>query len=576
MANANNQNGNAGLGYHTNVNHTDVNGNYENSNYRNMHNPNSNPQMMGWMPQPGMQQPMMMMPQPNHNYGMGWMPQPGMLQQPMMMMPQPNQQYGMGMGWMPPPGMQPYPPPNQQYGLGMGWMPQPGMQQPMMMLPPPAFNNHGFAPSHNGNIQDVVQINELEEENKDSIPIKNIAGATNVDANAEYSDNDVVNVINILEPNSKKQAKKPNHTVSTQEVVKRQDHKQDNQLANLFDNALDNNMQRDNPRGDNHNEFGQESNESNVIMGLIPIDKQQTHFDNVRFPNEMYNVTMINNDVAKLPAKDISSNALETCKIVYEHNNQLATSGQPSAGKAFIYARSSRTNDISIETQHKACLEYSAVHRLALLPFGYQSDNNISARNMGNLKHELGFWKNYIPDNSHIIIYSVDRLSRHLVMGMQFLDEMATRGIRIHFITHELVFHAGISAAGRAMVQQELQSAEKFSNIASEKIRTTIHRLRKEGHVFGRAPYGYKHTLIGTIRKRIQNNKEQVNITLIQTQHSYIIENWENNPDTVNLRYTKINMLRALVRWCNRKGMKYRNQTNYTTLQLRTILQIKV
>ena len=37
----------------------------------------------------------------------------------------------------------------------------------------PAFNNRGFAPSHNVNIQDIVQINELEneDETEDSAPI---------------------------------------------------------------------------------------------------------------------------------------------------------------------------------------------------------------------------------------------------------------------------------------------------------------------------------------------------------------------------------------------------------------------
>jgi len=505
-----------------------------------VHNP---PQMMGWMPPPFQQ------------VG-GWMPQPGM-------QPYPSQM----MGWMP---AQQYPYPN------WGWMPPQGMQQPMqqpmMMLPPPA---RGFAPSHNGNIQDIVQINELNEEPEDAIPIKHAVGAAaaataavdnDVD-NDDVDDNDE-DVVHIPEPKSKKQPKKS------------KEQNQDRQLAQLFDNALDDNMQGIQKRAEYNAEFGQKSDGSNVITELIPVDKQHAHFDNTRFPNELYNAVMMNGNTTKLLAKDISQDALETGKIVYEHNNQLAKqlagTGQPSAGKAFIYARSSRTNDISIETQRKACLQYATAHKLQLLPFGYQSDNNISARNMGNLKHELGFWQEHIPNGSHIIIYSVDRLSRHLIKGMQFLDDMAARGIRIHFVTHELVFHAGISAAGRAMVQQELQTAEKFSNIASEKVRTTMARLRQEGHVFGRAPYGYKHTMVGNIRKRTPDNKEQQNIRKIQSQYSYIMNNWKNEPDTANLRYSKINMLRVLVRWCNRSGMKHRNQKNYTTSQIRNIIQMEV
>jgi DNA invertase Pin-like site-specific DNA recombinase len=531
-----------------------------------MYNPNR--QMMGWMP-----------PQPNPYYGMGWMPQPGMPAYP-----PPNHNYGMG-GIQPNPYYNPHPHPHSQpqYGMGgMGWMPLPGIQQPMqqpiMILPPPppAFNNRGFTPSHNGNIQDIVQINELNEENKGAANNNKdnaaVAAATTKATKNARADDDDVDIVHIPEPKSKKQTKKPIQNASEPKVVKNQDR----QLAELFNNALDNNMQEAQPPEAYQVEFGQEPDESNIIMGLTPIDKHHAHFDNARFPNEMYNAVMVNGDTTKLPANDISPDALETGKTVYEHNNQLAASGQPSAGKAFVYARSSRTNDISIETQRKVCLQYAAANKLELLPFGYQSDNNISARNMGNLKHELGFWQEQIPNSSHIIIYSVDRLSRHLVKGMQFLDEMAARGIRTHFVTHELVFHSGISAAGRAMIQQELQSAEKFSNIASEKVRTTMARLKQEGHVLGRAPYGYKHTLVGNIRKRTLDNKEQQNIRKIQSQYSYIMDNWKNNPDTAELRYSKINMLRTIVRWCNRNGLKYRNHKNYTTSQIRNIIEIEV
>ena len=570
MANANNHISNSGLRHRKTAKNTDDNDNVNgngNGNYEmlqgNMYNPNQ--QMMGWMP-----------PHPNPYYGMGWMPQPGMPAYP-----PPNHNYGM----QPNPYYNPHPQP--QYGMGgMGWMPLPGMQQPMMILPPPpphpAFNNRGFAPSHNGNIQDFVEISELNEENEDAIPIKREADGTSAagagavgtnEDNAELDDDDP-NVVHIPEPKNKQQAKKPNQKVPVQAAFKMQDQKQDNQLAELFNNALDDNMQEENPRKNYYSEFGQESD--NIILELTPIDKHHAHFDNARFPNEMYNATMANGDVAKLPANDISPDALETCKVIYEHNTQLAASGQPTAGKAFIYARSSRTNDISIETQRKECLQYATAHKLELLPFGYQSDNNVSARNMGNLKRELGFWKDHIPNDSHIIIYSVDRLSRHLVKGMQFLDEMAARGIRIHFTTHELVFHSGVSAAGRAMIQQELQSAEKYSNITSEKVRTSIARLRQEGHVFGRAPYGYKHTLIGNIRKRTPDNKEQQNIRKIQSQYLYIMSNWKNNPDTAELRYSKINMLRTILRWCNRNGMKYRHRQNYTTSQIRNIIEIEV
>ena len=54
------------------------------------------------------------------------------------------------------------------------------------------------------------------------------------------------------------------------------------------------------------------------------------------------------------------------------------------------------------------------------------------------------------------------------------------------------------------------------------------------------------------------------------------MNNWKNNPDTAGQGYTKINMLRALTRWCIRTGLKHRNQKNYTNSQLKTIIQMDI
>jgi DNA invertase Pin-like site-specific DNA recombinase len=548
--------------------------------------PYPNPQMMGWMP-----------PYPQQQMG-GWMPpQPGMAQYPnpqMMgwMPPYPQQQIG---GWMPlQPGMAQYPNPQM-----MGWMPQPVMQQQPIIMPPSqkAFNTRGITHSHNDNIPDIIHIQELNDDDDDddddddeSVDPESIkanaksngkklmavAAAAAVEEK-EDDDDDEEDVVYI--PRSKKlvrefkdkDSKQPKQQKSKQEKPEEQ---QGNQLANLFDNVLDVNLQQGNPNQSYYAEFGQEYDNINVVVKLIPNDKKYAHFNNERYPEEIYKAVMFNGEEKKLPAKDISNEALETGKVVYEHNQQLAVTGQPISGKAFIYARSSRTNDISIETQRKVCLQYAMTNCLELLPFGFQNDNNVSARNMNNLKYELGFWKDYIPDNSHILIYSVDRLSRNLIKGMQFLDEMAARNIKIHFVTHELVFHSSISAAGRSMIQQELQTAEKFSNIASEKIKTTMKRLREEGHVFGLAPYGYKNVLVNNIRKRIPDNKEQDNIKIINSQYTYIMNNWKNNPETTQLRYSNICILRILSRWCNRTGLKNRKRTNYSISQIKNIIQI--
>jgi DNA invertase Pin-like site-specific DNA recombinase len=191
---------------------------------------------------------------------------------------------------------------------------------------------------------------------------------------------------------------------------------------------------------------------------------------------------------------------------------------------------------------------------------------------MNNLNYELGFWEQHILNNSDLIIYSVDRLSRNLLKGVQFLEKLSTRGVNIHFVTNEIIYNKNISAAAKSMIQQELQTAEKYSNITSEKIKGTLARLRQEGHVFGRAPYGYKNIKLGNIRKRITDNQEMENIRKINERYNNYVETFENYPENVNIKKTTINIIKGLVRWCNRTGLKYRHNKHYTIQQIKHII----
>jgi DNA invertase Pin-like site-specific DNA recombinase len=121
------------------------------------------------------------------------------------------------------------------------------------------------------------------------------------------------------------------------------------------------------------------------------------------------------------------------------------------------------------------------------------------------------------------------------------------------------------------MIHQELQTAEKYSNMTSEKIKRTLTRLRQEGHVFGNAKYGYKHIKINGIRTRVEDNQEQQNISKIVKQ----FKNYKNKLIGVkNIMHTKY--ISNIVRWCNRTGLKYRNNKSYTIAQLKNIIKLAI
>jgi DNA invertase Pin-like site-specific DNA recombinase len=309
-------------------------------------------------------------------------------------------------------------------------------------------------------------------------------------------------------------------------------------------------------------------------MNIYPKDKNNANFNKQTHPNEIYITVMPQGKTNELKAFDIHEYSLETHKYIYEYNNSVSKLVSNKNPTGFIYARCSTTNDISIETQRQACFDYAKSKGIRLLSFGYQYDNNVSARNMNNLNFELGFWEKHIPDGSNMIIYSVDRLSRNLLKGIQFLESLSARGINIHFITNEIIYNKNVSAAAKSMIQQELQTAEKYSNMTSEKIKGTLKRLKEEGHIFGRAPYGYKHVKMDNIRKRVANNQERENIRKIKNRYNNYKTSFENFPENVGIKKSNIAIVRQLVRWCNRTGLKYRNDKNYTTQQIKYIVNL--
>ena len=322
--------------------------------------------------------------------------------------------------------------------------------------------------------------------------------------------------------------------------------------------------------------YQQYSNYSNVIKSCKPIQdhSESSHFDKIKYPNEYYEVQYVNGRNENLPAKNINQPCLETSKYVYNHNKYIKTSKLISQRFGFIYARCSRKNDVSIETQRSLCFQYAQQKKIKLLPFGYVYDNNISARNMNNLKYELGFWSKYLESNSHIIIYSVDRLSRNLVKGLLYLDDMLKKNISIHFVNDQLIYCNDMSAATKSMVQYQLQIAENFSNITSEKIKATIKRKKEEGNIYGSAPYGFEVKMVNNIRKHVPNPEELNNVVCIANQYNYIRDNFHCMTETHGIAKTETNVYKTLKRWCNRKGLLNRKNETFTTPEIKRILDI--
>ena len=182
----------------------------------------------------------------------------------------------------------------------------------------------------------------------------------------------------------------------------------------------------------------------------------------------------MNGNIETIKAIDINTYTLEAYHIIHTHNTNIVKGSNVNdiKGSAYIYVRTSGENDISITTQIQVCLEYAKSNRYILL--GCYSDNGVSGRHGSNLKKgELGYWSQYFQNDTNLLIYSIDRLTRHLLSGITYIDNLAKKNISTHFVKNQIIYNSEISAMHKSMVQQELQTAEKYSNDTSEKIKGT-------------------------------------------------------------------------------------------------------
>ena len=128
----------------------------------------------------------------------------------------------------------------------------------------------------------------------------------------------------------------------------------------------------------------------------------------------------------------------------------------------------------------------------------------------------------------------------------------------------------------KSMIQQELQTAEKYSNDTSEKIKGTLRRLKEEGHcVGGRIPYGVKRIVVDGIRKQVANQSEVDNIKIIKAKFYDIWKNF-NKYDEVITHKSNFKIINYLINWCEENHFKYRHNKKMTVNNIKKIIITKI
>ena len=155
------------------------------------------------------------------------------------------------------------------------------------------------------------------------------------------------------------------------------------------------------------------------------------------------------------------------------------------------------------------------------------------------------------------------------------MDSLDKRHISTHFVNNKIIYNSSISSMHKSMVQQELQTAEKYSNDTSEKIKGTLRRLKNEGHcVGGRIPYGVKRIIVNGIRKQIPSPIEMGVISLIKGKYYDIWKNFDVYSGSVKNK-SNFHVINYIVQWCEEQGIKHRNNKKMSESQIKTIIMKK-
>lgn len=215
-------------------------------------------------------------------------------------------------------------------------------------------------------------------------------------------------------------------------------------------------------------------------------------------PESKYNVTYLGNHTEIIKGKYISSEALEAERFKFSTNyyvdsylqNDMNATPYENGRNVFIYARVSVKNDTSysIAAQIQRTTEYVRDNLMNVTKIFV--DDGKSARDMKNLNNELGFWVNdvYLPyisyfrecgDNLILVVDKVDRLSRNVAKGIEFIQSIISTGGEVHFVYENIVCKKSNWLSNtKYKVIEYLNKAEQESDAISERSRRS-HEYRR-------------------------------------------------------------------------------------------------
>ncbi len=166
--------------------------------------------------------------------------------------------------------------------------------------------------------------------------------------------------------------------------------------------------------------------------------------------------------------------------------------------------------NFSLESQKEILLKYCVENNL--LVSSIEMDDGVSARNPEKLRG-LQTIVSCIKAKETLLVLDLSRFARNTLGGLQILENLAQRGVRIYSVLDGMNYD---TPASRHCVRTTISCAQLESDIKSMKLKASIQNIRnKGGYIGSKAPFGFKIIREGTLRKLIKNTNEQKVIEMI-------------------------------------------------------------
>lgn len=190
----------------------------------------------------------------------------------------------------------------------------------------------------------------------------------------------------------------------------------------------------------------------------------------------------------------------------------MDTSMNTSINNAYIYCRissqySKKTN--SLDTQEGTCISYCKDNDMNIVEI---VRNKKSSRNMMNYD-ELEKLIEKMKPNDTLVVADVSRFSRNLMKGLQLLDKMDKKKIKIYAVKEQAKYD---TFTNRYTFRNFLNHAEYETDGLSMRINDSIRNIKQKGGTLGGAKFGYEKYIDNGIRKIRKNMTEHRTIMKIR------------------------------------------------------------